>query len=615
MQIGDRLPPRGEVAAETTWDVESVFADAASWETAAGVLEARLAEASEFPGRLVESGATLLAWLELSSALWVEVGLLLTYATMNFDTDTAHPTHAARFQRAQSLLSRVAAATAFESPEILAAGQGRLAELMTEEPALGAYAHYFDRQLRRAQHIRTAQIEETLALAGDALWSFFTVRSSLVDGDMQLGAVETAEGGLAVVAEGTLAALMVSPDRTLRRAAWERYADGFLAQRNTLAAILGGHVKGAVFQARSRRYPTVRDAALDVENLPHEVFQHVIAAYQDHLPVWHKYWQLRRRALGLTSLAPFDVWAPLTAREPEVTYDLGVAWILEGMAPLGPAYTEPLQRGLAKERWVDIYPNQGKRGGAYSGGTFGTRPFVLLNWSGGLGDMSTLAHELGHSMHSYLARLHQPAHYAEYSIFAAEVASNFNQALVRAHLLASQPDPHFQIALLGEALSNFHRYLFVMPILAQVEDTLYGWVQDGAGLSADSLSALTVGLFQAGFGPDFEIDEPRLGMTWAMFPHLFMNFYVFQYATGLAAANVLAEEVLAGRPGAVEGYLAFLSAGGSRYPLDALRPAGVDMTQREPLDRAYDALARLVDQLERRLADVGRLDGAGLSAG
>ncbi len=602
------LPRRDEVPVADTWDIDSVFADTAAWEAAVEAMEPRLARVGGFRDRLAESGAVLLEWLRLTEELWVDVGRILTYATMAFDTDTTEPGHAARHQRAQALWSRAAAATAFEAPEIVAAGRQRVDALMAEEPDLVAYAHHFDRLLRRVGHVRSAEVEEVMALAGDALWSFYTVRSSLVDGDMQHGTVKGAGEDSSLVAEGTINALMVNPDRVLRRAAWERYADGFLAQRHTLAALLSGHVKGSVFGARARHYASVREAALDPENLPGVTFEHVVSAYREHVGIWHRYWRLRRRVLGLARLAPYDVWAPLTSQEPEVTYDQACAWILDGIAPLGAAYTEPLARGLAAERWVDVFPNQGKRGGAYSGGTYDTRPFVLLNWTGGLWDMSVLAHELGHSMHSYRARLQQPPHFAEYSIFAAEVASNFNQAMVRAHLLSSSSEPYFQIAVLSEALANFHRYLFVMPILAQIEDTLFGWVEAGAGLTADGLSALTVDMFRAGFGPEVELDEPRLGMTWATFPHLFMNYYVFQYATGIAAASVLAEDVLGGREGAVEGYLAFLSAGGSRYPIDALRLAGVDMTRREPLDRAYATLARYVDHLERLLIEVGLVE-------
>jgi oligoendopeptidase F len=445
-----------------------------------------------------------------------------------------------------------------------------------------------------------------MALAGDPLWSFSAARSALVDADMRHGDVTLPGGGLTELAEGTIGDLLGHPDRAVRQAAWERYADSFLAHRHTLAALLGGHVKGSVFRARVHRYPSTMAMALDADNVPAEVFGHVVAAFREHVGIWHRYWAVRRRALGLEQLAPYDVWAPLTDRSPQLSYDEACQLILAGLAPLGAEYVGVLRRGLTGERWVDVLPNLGKRGGAYSGGSYGTHPFVLLNWTGGLSDMSILAHELGHSMHSYLAHAHQRPSYGEYSIFAAEVASNFNQALVRAHLLDHYADVHFQVAVLGEALTNLHRYLFIMPILAQWEDAIYGRAEAGKGLAADVMGAEMVDLFRFGYGPGVDLDTDRVGITWAQFPHMYMNYYVFQYATGIAAANVLAADVYAGVPGAAERYLGFLRAGGSQYPLDALRQAGVDMTSRAPLDRVFAVLAGFVDRLDGLLARVGR---------
>jgi oligoendopeptidase F len=277
--------------------------------------------------------------------------------------------------------------------------------------------------------------------------------------------------------------------------------------------------------------------------------------------------------------------------------------ICAGMQPLGDDYVQPMRRGLLEERWVDVYPNKGKRSGAYSSGFYGTNPFILMSYNDNLSDVSTLAHELGHSMHSYFSRKTQPIVYSGYSMFVAETASNFNQAMVRAHLLATRDDPQFQIAIIEEAMANFHRYFFLMPILARFEREIHDRVERGEALTADAMTSLTAGLFREGYGPEVEIDEPRVGITWAQFPtHMYLNFYVYQYATGISAANALAQRVLQQGPQAAEDYKSFLKAGSSLYPLEALKLAGVDMTSPEPVERAFSVLENFVDRLDKLTA-------------
>jgi oligoendopeptidase F len=321
------------------------------------------------------------------------------------------------------------------------------------------------------------------------------------------------------------------------------------------------------------------------------------------LPVWHRYWSARRKALGLDMLHPYDIFAPIAKEEQKVDFEQSVDMICEGMAPLGDDYCGPMRKGMLEERWVDVFPNQGKRSGAYSSGAYGTNPFILMSHVGDLESMSTLAHEIGHSMHSYLSRKHQPMVYARYGIFAAEVASNFNQAMVRSHLLKNNSDPQFQIAVIEEAMYNFHRYFFLMPILARFELDIHTRVEKGEALTADLMIKLLADLFREGYGPEMEIDEARVGITWAQFStHMYLNFYVYQYATGIAAANALAAGVFAGEQGAADKYKQFLSAGGSNYPLEVLKIAGVDMTSPEPVERAFDVLEGYVERLEKLTA-------------
>jgi oligoendopeptidase F len=404
------------------------------------------------------------------------------------------------------------------------------------------------------------------------------------------------------VAGGTLGALLRSPDISVRKAAWEQYADGFLAYKNALASCISGGIKKDVFYARARNYKSSLDAALSRNFIPPQVYENMLETSRRKLPVWHRYWSVRRRALGLDVLHPYDIFAPLTDHEPRISYKEAVDMICAGMRPLGDDYVQPMRRGLLEERWVDVYPNKGKRSGAYSSGFYGTNPFILMSYNDNLSDVSTLAHELGHSMHSYFSRRTQPIVYSGYSMFVAETASNFNQAMVRAHLLATRDDPQFQIAIIEEAMANFHRYFFLMPILARFEREIHERVERGEALTADAMTSLTAALFREGYGPEVEIDEPRVGITWAQFPtHMYLNFYVYQYATGISAANALAQRVLQQGPQAAEDYKSFLKAGSSLYPLDALKLAGVDMTSPEPVERAFAVLEGFVDRLEKLL--------------
>ncbi len=312
---------------------------------------------------------------------------------------------------------------------------------------------------------------------------------------------------------------------------------------------------------------------------------------------------MRRRALGYDTLHVYDEKAPLTPNKPHVPFAQGVEWVLHGLEPLGDEYVSAARRGILEQRWVDVYPNQGKRAGAFSTGSPGTQPFILMSYNDDLFSMSTLAHELGHSMHKYFTNQTQPYVYNRYGIFLAETASNFNQAMVRAHLLKTYADPQFQIAVIEEAMSNFHRYFFIMPTLARFELEIHTRIERGQALTARNMTDLLADLFGEGYGSQVQMDRERVGITWAEFPtHLYMNFYVYQYATGISGAHALSEAILSGQPGAVERYLGFLKSGGSQYPLDTLKQAGVDLTTPEPVETTFGVLAGLVDHLEGLLS-------------
>jgi oligoendopeptidase F len=443
-------------------------------------------------------------------------------------------------------------------------------------------------------------VEEVLGLLHDAASAPFAVYTGLVDSDLVFAPATTESGEEIEVTQGSIAALLAHHDRVVRRSAFESYADGYLGLRNGLAANLGAAVKHAVFTSRVRRHTSTLDEALASPNVPAIVFDNLIATFEANLPTWHRYWRVRSAQLGV-EFRPYDALAPLGDAPPVLTYEQSVEWICDSLAPLGSDYVEIVRRGCLEERWIDVYPSLGKMGGAFSAGSPGTHPFIVMSFDGTAVALGTLAHELGHSMHSRLAWDAQPWVYTGYSTFAAEVASNFHQAMLRAHLLESVSDRDVQLAVLEEAIANFHRYFFLMPTLARVERQVHQRTEQGEGVTADLLGELTADVLAEVFGPDVELDRDRIGITWAQFPHLYAPFYVFQYATGISGANALADGVLHGESGAAERYLDFLRAGASAYPLDALREAGVDLRSPEPVERTYAVLASLVDRIEELL--------------
>ncbi len=596
------VPPRAEIAREHTWDTDSIFATESGWEAEMEAVKALLPELSRFEGRLGDGPATLADYLDTTEQVMRRLSKAFVYASLRYAVDTQDQGEVARNDQARGLYARASAATAFAEPEMLAIGAQALHAWIRDEPRLASYAHYFDRLLRRAEHVRSAEVEELLKQAQEPFGNASATHGILANADLRF-APATDEAGQAVeIAQGNIGALLTHRDRAVRRTAWENYADAHLSVKNTLASCLAAGIKQNVFLARARRYGSALEASLAPNQIPVAVFHSLIDTYRRHLPTWHRYWNLRRRALGQDKLHPSDMKAPLTADTHPIPYGQAVEWVAEGMRPLGNEYVETLRRGALKARWVDIYPNRNKRQGAFSAGVQGTHPFILMSYNDDLLGLSTLAHELGHSLHSYYSWQTQPWVYSGYSLFVAEVASNFNQALVRAHLLQTQTDPDFQIALLEEAFSNFHRYFFVMPTLARFEQEIHERAWRGEPLTAQNLTALMANLFAEGFGDAVEMDRDRVGSTWMQFPtHLYSNFYVYQYATGIAGAHALADRVLGEEPGAAEAYLSFLKAGGSLYPLDALKQAGVDLSTPEPVERAFGVLAGMVDRLEALL--------------
>jgi oligoendopeptidase F len=595
------ISARKDVPLEHTWNAESVFPSIADWEAELKSIEASLADIAAFKGRLKEGPASLAKVLEERDELLRRMDVAMMYASMSHAVDKTDQGAAGRSSIAQGLYGKVRAQVAFVEPELLQIGKQALQDWITEEPRLAIYEHYFDDLFRKSDHIRSGEVEELLGLLMDPFASVSRTAGLLADADLQYKPAINSQGEEVEVTQGTLYKIMADPDRETRRSAWENYYDAHLAFKNTFSNNLITSIKQNVFLARARQHPSTLEASLFENNIPVAVFHNLIKSFRQNLPTWHRYFAVRRKRLGVEHLQPFDMWAPLTKQRPAVPYEQAVEWICEGLAPMGEDYVNVLRRGCYEDRWVDIYPNQGKTSGAFSYGAPGTHPFIVTSYGDTVFSMSTLAHELGHSMHSYLCWQNQPYIYGDYSLFVAEVASNFHQALVRGHLLEGESEVNFQISVIEEAMANFYRYFLIMPTLARFELQTHEMVEKGGGLGAEVMIELIADLFEEAYGGEVKLDRQRMGITWAIFRHLYADYYVYQYATGISGANALAKRILDGTPGAVDDYLGFLKAGGSVYPLEALKMAGVDLASPQPVEETFEVMAGMVDKLETLL--------------
>lgn len=591
------LPRRSELQKEHTWDLENMFPTVEEWEAAYKKTEGRKGELESYRGRVGSSAATLLEALTLYDEISGEANRINVYAYLRRAEDATNANSAALADRAGNLGSALGAAAAYIEPEILALDPDTLAGYIQSEPGLAAYQHYFDKLGRMREHVRSAEVEELMAQAANVMGGFSSVRGALENADLDLGTITDRDGNDVQLSQGNLSHYLHDTDREVRRAAWVSAADAYLSMKNTFAGTLAGGIKRDVFNMRARKFNSSLEASLYPNAIPTEVFHNLIDTVWKNLPTWHKYFAIRRRVLGLDVHHEWDITAPLTTGGPEIPFEQGMEIILESLAPLGEEYVGIVRQGVA-DRWVDAQANIGKGGGAFSAGTPGTFPYISMSYQNDLASVSTLTHELGHSLHSYYAWQNQPEVYSHYTMFAAEVASNTHQALLGAHLFGQERDRAFQIAMIEERMGNHLRYFFTMPILARFELDCHERVERGEALTADGMIETLAGIYKEAYGGEVEVDEQRMCITWARFPHLFANFYVFQYATGISAAAAMGRNVQDEGQPAAERYLNFVKAGDSQFPIDALRAAGIDMRDPAPVQAAFDILAGYVDRLD-----------------
>jgi oligoendopeptidase F len=590
---------RSEVQGADCWDVEALFPSVEAWEKEYEAAKGPWEAVAAFRGRLGESAQVLREAVQAALELRRKVERLYTYAHLRHDEDVGDDRHKGIYQRAMMLFHQLAEELAWMEPELLALPQETLDALLAD-PALADYQFYLEKIVRLKPHTLGPKEEQLVAMAGRALDTPSQAFSAMNNADFSFGQVEDSQGLSHELTHGSYRLMQRSFDRTLRKNSFEQLHGKFNQYENTLCELLNGQVQGHLFSARSHNFDSCLESALFPKNIDLSVYHSLIEAVRAGLPHLHRYMKLRKESLGVDALHLYDVYVPLMeTEEHKVPWDRAVEQVVESVAPLGDAYQSALAQGLGPDRWCDRYENQGKRSGAYSSGCFDSHPYILMNYHERLSDVLTLAHEAGHSMHSYLSRKNQSYHYADYPIFVAEVASTFNEELLF-RLLLRDADPVMRAFLINQKIDDIRATLFRQTMFAEFELAIHELAEQGMPLTPTLLKDKYRQLNADYFGPDVIIDE-QIDIEWARIPHFYYNFYVYQYATGLSAALALAERIRNGSSTERDAYLTFLSSGSSKYPIDLLKTAGVDVTTPGPVNAAITTFGSLVDDLTATL--------------
>ena len=594
------LQKRQDITKDYTWNLESIFASDEEWERDFQALQQRLPELEALKGTLSQSGQALADVLQKRDDMSLLLEKLYVYTSMRRDEDTTNGKYQAMADRAMQLAVRATTATSYIEPEILALPQETLDQFVQETPALTIYKQQLADLNRKRGHIRSAEVEAVLAATGEVTDAPDAIFSMIDNADLKLPLIPDETGQEVQLTKGNYLTYIRSANRDVRKAAFEGMHDTFLKQRNTLAATLSAQVKTDLFYTRQRDYSSCRERALAGNNIPVSVYDNLIETVHENIPLLNRYMKLRKRILGLDEMHMYDLYVPIVEETTdEMTYEQARDTVIAALAPLGQNYSTILQSAFT-QRWIDVYETPGKRGGAYSGGAYATQPFILLNFQDKRDSMYTLAHELGHSMHSYFTRTNQPYQYGDYTIFVAEVASTLNEELLTEYLLKNTTDKATRIALLNHSLEDFRGTLFRQTMFAEYEQTIHHLAETGESLTADVLSEQYIALNARYYGAETVIDD-LIGIEWGRIPHFYYNFYVYQYATGISAASALVQQILHEGQPAVERYLKFLSSGSSDYSIELLKKAGVDMTSPEPVRQAFQLFDSRLTQMEQLL--------------
>ena len=591
---------RADIPDADKWDLTHLFAGADKWTEDFAWIQQTYPALIEWKGRLGESAATLAACLEFEKSLDQKIERVFHYASLQLAEDGANPEYLARMGQLQNLHTKISEAASFLGPEIQAIPDEKFAQFL-EEPALAAWKTALKKIRRMKPHVLSEREERLLALGSSALDGYDDTFSQLTDVDMKFGVLTDEKGEEKPLTQSSFGSFLVKQDHALRKRAFHQFYEEFQDHQFTLASSLSYSVKADVFRARARNYPSALEASLFRDDVPVAVYDGLISAVRKNLAPLFRYYELRRRALGLDELHHYDTYVPLVPEiDSHVAFDEAVEQILAAFQPLGPEYTAALGEGL-RGRWCDRYETKGKRSGAFSSGSFSAPPYILMNYKSDVfSDVYTLAHEAGHSMHTWFAQRSQTFQDYDYPIFLAEVASTFNEELLTHHLLEKTGDKKMRAYIINRQIDDIRGTLFRQTMFAEFEKIIHAIEERGAALTLDVFKSEYHALLQAYFGEGVVLD-PQLDLECLRIPHFYNAFYVYKYATGISAAVALSERVLAGEPGSVESYLNFLRSGGSRFPLETLQAAGVDMTTPAPIESTLRLFERRLAELEALL--------------
>ena len=593
MEVKDRK----DIDVKDTWNLESIYANNELWEEDYAALEKDAAEFAKLKGAIEADVSKIPAVLDAYYGLHRRLSKLSVYARMRFDQDTTDSTYQTMSAKIGSLGVKIGAASAFVEPEILFYSKEQLEAAEKENERTAYYGRKIEEMLRGQEHTLDAEKEELLAAAGDMAEAPDDIFSVLMNADMKYPDIVLEDGTHLPLTNSTYISYMESPDRAVREGAFKTLYGQIASLKNTFAAIYRGNLKQAKFYAQSRKYSSARAMYLADSNVPESVYDNLLSAVHEALPMMYRYVAVRKKVLGVDKLHMYDVYTPIVAAQNQ-TYEFEQAkqMVLEALKPMGEDYLSHAREGL-ENRWIDIYPNKGKKGGAYSWGCYDSQPFILLNYTKNLDSVFTLIHEMGHSIHSYYSRTAQDYAYSDYKIFVAEVASTCNECLLMHDLLEKTTDKEQRKYLLNHYLDSFKGTLFRQTMFAEFEKNAHDYCAQGKPLTAEALSQMYLELNQKYFGPDMEKDE-EIAYEWMRIPHFYTPFYVYQYATGYSAAVALSAKILKEGKPAVDAYMSFLKGGESKDPIDLLKMAGVDMTTEKPVADALALFGELVTELE-----------------
>lgn len=598
-----QLPTRDEVPERLTWDLTRIFKDDDAFVAAYHQLEEDIPTLQSFQGTLSHSADDLLKSLTAMLEINRRLEVIYVYANMKNDQDTTNATYQAMYARAMSLYSKVSEASAWFEPELIAIPEETLARFLAENKELASYRHFIDQVTAQRQHVLTTDQEALLASASEVLTAPSDIFEILNNADLVFPTIQDEKGQDIQLSHGVYGQLMESTDRRVRQDAFQGLYKVYRQFQHTFASTLSSHVKMHNFNAKTRHYDSARQAALSGNQIPESVYDTLVKVVNEKLPLLHRYVALRKKLLHVDSLHMYDMYTPILGQTGiRFNYEEAQQKALEALRPLGKEYTDVVQSAF-NNRWIDVVENKGKRSGAYSSGVYDTDPYILLNWHDTLDQLFTLVHEMGHSMHSYLTRQHQPYVYGDYSIFVAEIASTTNENLMTEYLLETEKNPLVRAAVLNHYLDGFKGTVFRQTQFAEFEQFIHVEDAKGTPLTSEFMNDYYAKLNHRYYGDAVE-NDPEIALEWSRIPHFYYNFYVYQYATGFSAASALAKHILEEGQPAVDRYLQYLQSGSSDYPIEVMKKAGVDMTKADYLYDAFDVFEERLNELEQLVESI-----------